>query len=93
MLIGTLGVLVHGERVPRTATLSAHLPPAWYQILSLVTGTDLEIQAVTGGGAVVSGVGDRHASWELCLASEATAKKRIALSRCRSPSARSAPFA
>ena len=80
VLTGKLGALGHGARVSRAAdrvTISALLPTAWFQILSLVTDTDLVIQAVTGGGAVVSGVGDRLASWELCLASEAAAKKNV----------------
>jgi len=80
VLTDKLGALGHGARVSRAAdrvTISALLPTAWFQILSLVTDTDLVIQAVTGGGAVVSGVGDRLASWELCLASEAAAKKNV----------------
>ena len=84
MLIGKLGALGHGERVSRAAdgvTISALLPTAWFQILSLVTGTDLVIPALMGGGAVVSGLGDRLASWELCLASEAAAK-RLVCSTC-----------
>ena len=68
--IGKLGALGHDKRVSRTAdcvTISALLPTASFQILSLVAGTDLVIRAVTGWGAVVYGVGDRLASCVIFL--------------------------
>ena len=70
---------LHVGRVSRSAnlvTVTGLSPTTLHTALSRLTGTDVIVQAVGGGGHMVTRVGDRLGAWEYSLATAAAAQKQ-----------------